>query len=106
MKTIMVAFSNPVDGKEDEYNEWYANVHLKEVVQVKGFKSAQRLRLADAQMMEGQAHKYLVIYEMENEDVAGTVANLQAAIGGGQLHMKPVIDEAGLTMSIFQSIAD
>ena len=30
--TIQIVFSNPFEGKDDEFNEWYDNVHLPEVL--------------------------------------------------------------------------
>ena len=38
----LFVFTDPVEGKEEEYNDWYNNVHLAEVCQVEGFLSAQR----------------------------------------------------------------
>ena len=77
---ILVVLSSPVEGREDEYNEWYSNVHLREVVEIPGFVSAQRFKLADAQLIGilseqekgsrayGESdHRYLAIYEMEAE---------------------------------------
>ena len=32
---ILVVLSSPVEGREDEYNEWYSNVHLREVVEIR-----------------------------------------------------------------------
>lgn len=104
MKTYMVVCSNPVAGKEVEYNDWYTNVHLKEVLQVKGLKAAQRFILTKAQMSESQAHKYMAIYEIENDDIEGTVQRLAAA--AAKFSMKPVIDMENATISIFQSITD
>ena len=36
------AFTNPTSGKEDEYNTWYDEHHLKDVINVPGFVSARR----------------------------------------------------------------
>jgi hypothetical protein len=30
-KQQFLVFTNPVEGREDEYNEWYDNVHLGDV---------------------------------------------------------------------------
>src|SRR5690606_19186746 len=42
-----VVLSNPVPGRDQEYNDWYSNRHLADVVAVPGFVSAQRFRLVD-----------------------------------------------------------
>ena len=46
-KYKFIVFSKPVAGKEEEYNDWYQNRHLGEVVQTPGFVAAQRFSLAD-----------------------------------------------------------
>src|SRR4051812_5666782 len=44
-----LAFTNPVEGREDEYNEWYTNTHLADLLRVPGLMSAQRFRLTGSQ---------------------------------------------------------
>ena len=44
---VMVVFTNPVTGKEDEYNRWYNEVHLGEVLRTPGMLAARRYRLVD-----------------------------------------------------------
>ena len=104
MQTFLLVFSNPVEGKEAEYKEWYTNVHLREVVAVKGFKSAQLFRLTNEQAMEPQAHKYCAMYQVENDDVGGTVQRLQAAVP--TMRLDPVMDVTSVKMSVFQSVSD
>ena len=41
-KHVFVVFTNPVAGKEAIYNEWYTDVHLKDVPKVPGIVAAQR----------------------------------------------------------------
>ena len=38
----MLVFTNPLPGREAEFNKWYDEVHLPEVLQVKGFVAARR----------------------------------------------------------------
>lgn len=104
MQTFFLVFSNPIEGKEAEYKEWYTNVHLREVVAVKGFKSAQLFRLTKDQAMESQSHQYCALYQVENDDVAGTVQRLQAAVPA--MRMDPVLDLTSIKMSVFQSVSD
>ena len=42
-KAVMVVYSRPTDpARDDDYNDWYDNVHLREVCEVPGFVSARR----------------------------------------------------------------
>ena len=64
-KCILVVQTNPVPGLEDEFNDWYTNRHLADVLKVPGFKSAQRFTLA--QNDGASKWKYLAIYEFESD---------------------------------------
>ncbi|HEX5714190.1 MAG TPA: hypothetical protein VFX85_12835 [Solirubrobacterales bacterium] len=63
----LIVFSAPTPGKEDEYNDWYNNIHLAEVIEIPGFVAAQRFRLSDEQLpgFQPSPHKYLSIYEFD-----------------------------------------
>ena len=58
----LVALSNAVEGRDDDYNEWYQSQHMPDVLAVPGFVSAERL-----QVLGDGPYKYLAIYEIETE---------------------------------------
>ncbi len=103
MKTYYLVYSNPVVGMEEEYNQWYNNVHLKEVLQIEGFNFAQRFDLTPAQLVEDQEYKYLAMYEIDGDDVEGTKQRLIEA--ASWLEMSPALD-LKLHVSIFKSITE
>jgi hypothetical protein len=43
-KRVFVVFTNAIEGQEKIYNEWCADVHLKDVLKVPGIVIAWRLR--------------------------------------------------------------
>ena len=45
MRKIQLVYSNPVPGMEDEFNEWYSDRHVHEILRVPGYLSAQRFRV-------------------------------------------------------------
>ncbi len=80
-KFVQVVFSNPVAGREDEFNEWYDNVHIPELLTVPGMLSATRYALHEAEIyhVEGGVvpeHKYMCVYEMEG-DVDAIMGKIQ-----------------------------
>jgi len=79
-KHVLVVFSDPTEGREDEYNTWYDEVHLPEVLQIEGFVRAQRYKVSDL-MPAVTDHAYLAIYEIETDDLAAAVQALRAAAG-------------------------
>jgi len=82
-KGIFLALSNPVsDDVEDEFNQWYDDVHAKEMLALPGVKSCRRFRLAPTQVMEGDdamGRRYLALYEVDVDDWQSFAdANMQA----------------------------
>ena len=63
-KGVILVHTSPVEGRDDEYNDWYDDVHLMEVLKVAGFTSARRFRT-----LGGNAVPYLAIYEVEADDL-------------------------------------
>jgi hypothetical protein len=82
MRYIFAVRSNPVEGREDEYNDWYSDRHLDDVRAVPGVISARRYTLAEQQARHvEQPFKYLALYEVETEDPQGFIDQLTARIG-------------------------
>jgi hypothetical protein len=102
--SFLLAFSNPVKGKEDEFNDWYTNVHIVEASAIEGFISTRRFKLSSAQLRDNQPYKYLAIYEIENGKEAAALENLKAAMP--TFDMQPVIDLENSHMMVVESISD
>jgi len=74
---LLMAFSNPLEGLEDEFNRWYNEVHLDDVLKVPGYISAQRFELSPTQMVPGAPYRYVALYEVETDDLEATSNTLQ-----------------------------
>ena len=77
----LIVLSRPVAGREDEYNDWYQNTHLQQVVTIDGFRSAQRFRLREGLSEDGAAAPYVVIYEIESDNPSAALAELKRRAG-------------------------
>ena len=74
--------SNPAEGREQEYNEWYSNRHLADLLALPGVVSARRFVLNDAQLGDApQLFKYLALYEIETDDLQSFVGQLLSRSG-------------------------
>ena len=98
----LIVFSAPTPGKEDEYNDWYTNVHIPDVVRCEGFTGGRRYKMGPG--FDGP-HKYLAIYEMETDDPAATIAGMSAKAGTPELSISPALDAAGVSMTLFEAIS-
>ena len=86
-----LVFSNPVEGHEDEYNRWYDEVHLGEVIALPAFIAAGRHRIEPDGEAEPE-HAYLAVYEFEAEDPAAVLADLAARAEDGRIVLPPFLD--------------
>ena len=106
-KYTFLAFTNPVAGKEDEYNAWYDEHHLKDVINVPGFVSARRFRLAATQFEFNTvtpAYRYLALYEIDTHDIEGTLAEIVKRAGTADMVMIDAIDMGTLSAPVYEEI--
>jgi len=106
-KYTFLAFTNPAPGKEDEYNEWYEEHHLKDVINCPGFVSARRFRLASTQFpfnTVAPAYSYLALYEIETDDIAGSLQEVVERAGTADMVMVDAIDMTTLFAPVYEEV--
>ena len=78
-KWLLVVKSNCTDElREDEFNKWYDEVHVPDVVATPGFVKASRYMSEELGSYEGG--KYLAIYEIETDDINKTMKTLSERV--------------------------
>ena len=91
--------------REDEYNDWYDNVHLPDLLNVKGVVGASRYRVAKAQQggpVEGP--QYLAIYEVDIEDVQDFFDDMMRAATDGSMRMSDALDQSVVDLTMWEEI--
>jgi hypothetical protein len=64
MKTLMTVFTNSRPGREADFNDWYTNVHIRDVMRFPGSIAVQRYILRTGKGATKPPHKYLAFYEI------------------------------------------
>jgi hypothetical protein len=107
-KYTFIVMTNPTAGKEAEFNEWYDTNHIPDVLNVPGFVSGHRFRLADTQFggESSKAYKYLAIYEIETDDRPATLKELRARGATADIVPSDAIDMKNVGAFIFTQIAE
>lgn len=100
-KHVLLVLSNPTEGKEDEYNDWYDNTHLGEVLQIPGITAAQRFEINGAPTRGEAAHKYLAIYELDTDTPQASLDELGTRVQDGRVAMSDAIDGESIFASVF-----
>lgn len=90
----LVVYTKCAAGRDDEFNRWYDEIHIPEVLALGPFIRARRYRIPEAQMLP-QTHTYLAIYEFRGE-VAKALDALNAATG--KLRMSDTLVEPFMTV--------
>jgi len=90
----LVVFTNPAEGLEDQFDEWYVNQHLPDVLKVPGFKAGQRFELERTQLKEGPLPwRFMTIFEIETHDLRGTFDALISRVDTPLMPMSPSLAE-------------
>lgn len=108
-RAILVVFTNPIDeSREDEFNDWYTNVHLHDILKIPGYVAATRYRLADAQLAGAAPpkHRYLAIYEIETDDLDATVKALSERAAAGDMYITDALDRANASAHFYVQLTE
>ena len=82
-RNLMVVFTNTEPGKDDEFNRWYDDIHVGEVLSVPEMKACTRYKVVD----DNAEHRYLALYEFEGDPDAVMASMLER--GGPVRHDRP-----------------
>ena len=78
-KGLLMLFVQCTDpAREDEFNEWYNSIHIHDVEDSPGVIAGHRFVNCDEKDAE---RKYLILYELDNEDAPGTFAKIVERLG-------------------------
>lgn len=101
----MLVLSRPVEGKEAEFNDWYQNVHLKQVVEIPGFVSAQRFKIA-SNMRGDDAWPYAAIYEIETDDLEAARREMETRALDERIARSAAFDYDTVYASIYEALGE
>lgn len=92
-KYTMLVLTNAVEGKEDEFNDWYSNQHLKDVIAVPGFVSAQRFKIVGDAVAADPLYRYCATYELDTETPQASIDSMMSRVGTELMPMSDGMDE-------------
>lgn len=92
----LIVHTSPADGREDEYNAWYDDVHLPEFSALPGVLNGRRFKVVspdpDAKPV------YAAIYET-SADPGQVFGSMTEAIKNGTMHMSDAIDQSSVVVT-------
>lgn len=103
-KYKLLVLTNCTPGSDAEFNRWYSEVHIPDVLKVPGFTGAIRARLSPPSDEGTPAHRYCAIYDFESDDPAATLEGLSARAGTDQMTMSDTLDMDTIGMTAWEVI--
>jgi hypothetical protein len=65
----LIVFLDPVEGRDDEFNEWYDNQHVPDALSIPCFRSGQRFKTGPTYMDRDAPCQYAALYEIEADSL-------------------------------------
>jgi hypothetical protein len=87
-----VVFTNAKEATDAEFNKWYDDVHLDEMLEVPGVIAASRSRFTP-QDDTNPRHLYLAVYEIQSENIRETLGELMRRVNEGEFQMSDTLAE-------------
>ena len=93
---VFLVMSDPLPGREFDFNDGYQNMHMGDLVQLPGWTGAQRFRLVPNVTPRNTQPLYrrgnLIIWDQEGTDLGKLRSDANAAIAGGKSRLIPGFD--------------
>jgi hypothetical protein len=99
---IQTFATSPVAGREDEFNHWYDDVHMPEVLATPGFVAGQRYALAGPGAEDRP--RYLAVYEIETDDLSTTLEGLAA--NAKNLTRSDAMDYQTVVATVYRAVGE
>ena len=99
----MLVFTNPVEGREHEFHDWYDNVHIPDCLQIEGITAVTRYevshlkvgfsRVGISEKARALSQRYLAVWEVEGE-LEDMFVSARTAFAEGRMRMSDVFTDA------------
>ena len=100
-KYMLVVPSDPHPGQDDDYNRWYDEVHLGDLLKIPGVKSGRRFVADPVSPNQGETN-YLALYEIETDDPAQFFAEMHKSAQSGAMVISPALNAASAKMMLYK----
>ena len=99
----LIALTNPLEGQEEEFNRFYTEQHIPDVLRVPGVVAAQRFKIC-TDPTKAQ-YQYYAVYEIEADDVMAVAKEIGRRSGTPEMAKNPGQDKASYA-AFFEPITE
>jgi hypothetical protein len=105
---ILAVQTEAKPGQEEEFNTWYDEVHVPEILATPGFDACRRYRIRRSPLApeghEDEWGKYLAIYEISGPDLVVAHTELLQRFRSGELTMGESLAPYPYRSQLFEQI--
>jgi hypothetical protein len=96
-EVLLVVFSNPADGADEEFNRWYTEVHVPDVIKLGGARCGRRYQASGVPLLPGipEPGRYAAVYEVQAdsvEQIEAIAARFAGSLTTGEADISPSMD--------------
>ncbi len=103
---MLLVFSNPSEGQDEEFNRWYDEKHVVDVLAIPGITSGQRFALHqhdDPLGAPAPKHRYVAAYSLEVEPET-VMKEFSTRLSTGELDVSPALDVRSVSMTFWSPL--
>ncbi|WP_327752226.1 hypothetical protein VVT58_17665 (plasmid) [Sphingobium sp. SJ10-10] len=101
---VYVVHTRPLPGREDDFNKWYSDQHLADVVALPGFVAAQRFRIADPADPKSPERIYLSTYTMRTDDPQAALEHMHQLVASGEMYVTDAVEVTDAVANLYEVI--
>ncbi len=102
---LFLVLTNPKEGQEEEYNRWYNDDHIDDVLAVPGFVAVQRFRLSKHPAMPAPEWDYVALYEVAHDKVEEAFEGLAKTGGTDAMPVSDSLEIDGLVTALYRPVS-
>jgi len=104
---VVMVLSNPVKGKEAEYERWYVDQHIPDILRVPGFVSGRLLPASALQpaLQKDRRWDYMALLEADTEDLGALIAELDRRVNTPEMPVSEAFSFEGMHFEIFGELS-
>lgn len=103
----LLVLTTPFEGTDEEFNRWYDDQHLADVLDIPGFLSARRYRIVESRY-QGEAllrWRYLAIYEIECDDLSQALDEIRKRSNTAAMPISDTLDMSQVATLVMQPLS-
>jgi hypothetical protein len=101
----LLVLSNPIDSTDKDFEDWYVNQHLGDVIAVEGFVAAPLFKLSRPNRGEFGT-RYAAIYELETDDLEAVDDEIESRRNTPALPLSEAMNTGSVTAAYFEAISE